>query len=196
MTDKLITNKIVGGGKSDQRKALDFYPTPKEVTIALLDFLQIPKSVKIWEPACGNNHMVDVIRNHGYEVIGTDIQSGVDFLTAELPEGVEWIITNPPFNISENFIVRALYHNKPFALLLKSQYWHAQKREMLFRISPPTYILPLTWRPDFTGQKASLMDMMWCVWDKRPFGVPYAQYIPLSKPDRERLKAYENTRIH
>lgn len=182
------TYNIVGGGKSDQRKALDFYPTPKEVTIALLDFLQIPKSLKIWEPACGENHMVDVMREFGYEVIGTDIQSGVDFLAADLPENVEWIITNPPFNQAEAFIKRCIQHKKPFALLLKSQYWHAQRRASLFEAHPPTYILPLTWRPNFTGQGSSLLDMMWCVWETRHFDAPYSLYSPLSKPDKEYKK--------
>lgn len=36
----------------------------------------------IWEPACGENHMVDVIRENGYKVIGTDILTGDDFLKA------------------------------------------------------------------------------------------------------------------
>lgn len=186
MKDKLITSAIVGGGQSTKRKPMDFYPTPREVTVALLDFLQIPTSRKIWEPACSENHMVNVMKERGYEVIGTDIQSGVDFLSADLPDGVEWIITNPPFNASESFITRCIYHRKPFALLLKSQYWHAQKRTGLFEAYPPSFILPLTWRPDFTGQGSSLMDMMWCVWEKRHFNAPYSLYCPLAKPIEDR----------
>lgn len=174
-------NKIVGANPKQKRSKMDFYPTPEEVTVALLDFLQIPTYEKIWEPACGQNHMVNVMRDRGYEVIGTDIQGGVDFLTAELPEGVKWIITNPPFNVSEKFIERCLEHQKPFALLLKSQYWHASKRSKLFMRFPPAYVLPLTWRPDFTGQRSSLMDMTWCVWDFK-FGMSYALYKPLLKP--------------
>ena len=177
---------IIGGDANNNRRKLDFYPTPREVTIALLDFLDIPSWVKIWEPACGQDHMVNVMRERGYEVIGTDIQGGVDFLTSDLPEGVGYIITNPPFSVSESFIKRCIHHGKPFALLLKSQYWHAAKRSKLFYEYPPTYILPLTWRPDFTGQGASLMDFMWCVWSgDRNFS--FAFYRPLAKPyEKER----------
>jgi hypothetical protein len=171
---------IIGSNANNKRRKMDFYPTPKEVTISLLDFLQIPKTLKIWEPACGQNHMVNVMRDRGYEVVGTDIQDGVDFLTAELPEGVDWIITNPPFSVSQDFIERCIELHKPFALLLKSQYWHASKRSRLFMRYPPSYVLPLTWRPDFTGQGSSLMDVMWCVWDYK--GLPYALYKPLLKP--------------
>lgn len=177
-------NKIVGANSQNGRHKNDFYPTPPDVTVALLDFLQIPKGGKIWEPACGQNHMVKVMRDRGYDVIGTDIQGGVDFLTADLPEGVDWIITNPPFNVSQEFIERCIEHHKPFALLLKSQYWHAAKRANLFMRYPPSYILPLTWRPDFTGEGASLMDMMWCVWDFK--GLSFSLYKPLKRPRMER----------
>lgn len=186
----LESSTIIGGDPKKKRRKTDYYPTPQEVTVALLDFLQIPKRAKIWEPACGQNHMVNVMRESGYEVIGTDIEGGVDFLTAELPDGVDWIITNPPFCVSDKFIERCVYHHKPFALLLKSQYWHASKRSKLFMKYPPTYVLPLTWRPDFTGQGASLMDVCWCVWDFK--GLSYALYKPLPKPkDRDQIKMKE-----
>ena len=176
------SSAIVGFNPNKKRTERDFYPTPKEVTLSLLEFMQIPKKYKIWEPACGQNHMVNVLRECGYEVIGTDIQSGVDFLTAEIPEGVDWIITNPPFNISEKFIKRCVEHGKPFALLLKSQYWHAQRRSKLFQDNPPLFVLPLTWRPDFTGQGSSLLDMMWCVWNGKN-GSAFTLYKPLHKPN-------------
>lgn len=174
-------NKIAYANPKHKRSKNDFYPTPAEVTVALLDFLQIPKGATIWEPACGQNDMVKVLSDYGYNVIATDIQGGVDFLTAELPDGVDWIVTNPPFSVSEEFIKRCIDHHKPFALLLKSQYWHASKRSRLFMRFPPSYVLPLTWRPDFTGQGASLMDVCWCVWDFKT-GLSYSLYKPLLKP--------------
>jgi len=172
---------IIGGDPNKKRSSMDFYSTPREVTVALLDFLKIPKDSKIWEPACGQNHMVNVISDFGYQVMGTDIQDGVDFLNADLPEGTDWIITNPPFNVSEAFIKRCIHHRKPFALLLKSQYWHASKRTKLFRDYPPKFVLPLNWRPDFTGQGSSLMDVMWCVWGDN-YGLTFSLYKPLAKP--------------
>lgn len=72
--------------------------------------------------------MVEAIKSMGYSVIGSDIQLGEDFLTIPFKE-CDWIITNPPFSLSEGFIKRCRYHNRPFALLLKSQYWHAKKKD-------------------------------------------------------------------
>ena len=98
--DNLTASRIAGGNTAYKRVASDFYPTPPEATVALMDFLDLPKGTKIWEPACGQGHMVKVMEQMGYAVIGTDIQFGDDFLKALLMD-CEWIITNPPFSQSE-----------------------------------------------------------------------------------------------
>lgn len=184
--DSLIASRICGGNTAYKRNESDFYPTPPEATIALLDFLKIPKDKKIWEPACGENHMVNAIKEYGYDVVGTDIQTGTDFLTADIPDGIDWIITNPPFSVSESFIERCIWSKKPFALLLKAQYWHAKRRVNLFREHPPKYILPLSWRPDFMmgkrGCGSPLLDVMWCVWETD--FLSYPNYIILEKPKK------------
>ena len=172
--------KIVGANPEHGRRANDYYPTPPEVTLALLKFLKIKQGATLWEPACGTGLMMNVMATSGYNVIGTDILSGMDFLTCD-PVKCDWIITNPPFSHAEQFIRRAEELNVPFAFLLKSQYWHAARRTKLFQEITPTYVLPLTWRPDFTGQGASLMDMCWCVWGNEV--AKTCSYLPLEKPD-------------
>lgn len=185
--DDLFASRIVGGNTAYKRASSDFYPTPWEVTIALLEFLKLPNCETIWEPACGENHMVDVMREAGYRVIATDIKEGTDFLNAECPE-CDWIITNPPFSLADQFVRRCIQHKKPFALLLKSQYWHAKKRLRLFRDYPPSFVCPLTWRPDFMfkerGGGSPLMDVMWVVWG----GGHDTRYVPLDKPLRRIVK--------
>lgn len=179
----LLGSRIAGGNTAFKRNASDFYPTPPEATQALLEFLQIRHGTKVWEPACGEGHMVDVMKANGLEVIGTDINTGTDFLTADMPEGTEWIITNPPFSLAEQFIRKSADHNVAFAMLLKSQYWHAAKRVALFSTVTPAYVLPLTWRPDFLfktrGKGSPLMDVNWCVWVP---GARKTEYIPLVRP--------------
>lgn len=172
--------KIVGG--NGNRHERDFYPTPSDCTEALLSYLSVRREPlgKAWECAAGDGNISRVLRRWGYEVVESDIQTGTDFLTADLPNGVGWIITNPPFNQAEAFIRHALSFKIPFAFLLKSQYWHSKKRLPLFTEAPPSLILPLTWRPDFTGQGASLLDMMWCVWDREMLDGTH--YQPLERP--------------
>lgn len=184
----MLGSRIAGGNTAYKRVESDYYPTPPEATQALIDALlvgdMLHKEEHIWEPACGDGHMVNVFQNNGFQVTATDILTGEDYLTAEKPDGVSWIITNPPFSLAEEFIHRSLKHNVPFAFLLKSQFWHAKKRFDLYYNHPPAYILPLTWRPDFLfksrGKGSPLMDVMWCVWI--PGAEHSATYIPLRKP--------------
>ena len=184
MADSL---KIVGAHGT--RRANDFYPTPRECTLALLTFLEerflIRSGDTIWEPACGSNAMVEVMREKGYNVIGTDIINGQDYLSTEIVDDYSWIITNPPFCIAQDFIIRSSALNKPFALLLKSQYWHSVKRLKIFSDIQPTFVLPLTWRPDFLGKGASLMDMIWVVWIGKS---PVTYYQPLKKPTKDKVR--------
>lgn len=74
---------------------------------------------------------------------------------------------------------------------LKAQYWHAAKRAQLFREIPPSYVLPLTWRPDFLfkergGKKGAspLMDVMWCVWLTPQMQGVQTVFKPLMRPEK------------
>lgn len=180
-----------------KRRELDFYPTPANVTQALMDFLieerEIAPDTFIWEPACGDGAMADVIRQYGCHVMSTDIRhtgygiGGMDYLTTPVSKPIYGIITNPPFAQAADFIRKATQEASLVAMLLKSQYWHAEKRTQLFRDYPPAWVLPLNWRPDFkaaenaeNGKKgAPLMEVLWTVWIQ---GNTDTRYRILSKP--------------
>lgn len=195
--DRLNASRIAGGNSARGRRQSDLYPTPPEATVALLRFLNLPKNTTIWEPAAGEGDMVKAIRACGYgSSFGTDVSEGFDFLSPDIFKriltGFDWIITNPPFSLAEDFIRRAAKTEKPFAMLLKSQYWHAAKRMALFEEIPPSYILPLTWRPDFffkereSGDSGSpLMDVMWCVWLTPWMRNTQTIYRTLPRPPRD-----------
>lgn len=188
--DSLQASRISGGNSARGRRQSDFYPTPPEATVALLQFLNLPKNTTIWEPAAGEGDMAGVLQTYFETVYTTDILDGTDFLKSSI-DAADWIITNPPFSLAEDFIRRAAKIEKPFAFLLKSQYWHASKRMALFEEIPPSYILPLTWRPDFffkergSGDSGSpLMDVMWCVWLAPWMRNTQTIYRPLPRPPR------------
>jgi hypothetical protein len=177
---------LASSGPQTNRRELDFYPTPPDVTHALMLFLPLPAS-RIYEPACGDGAMSRVIEAYGHTVISSDLRhtsygtGGVDYLASPAPV-CDAIITNPPFASSEAFIRKALTECPIVAMLLKSQFWHAQKRYALFADNPPAYILPLTWRPDFlNGERggAPTMECLWTVWIR---GTASAKYIPLVRP--------------
>ena len=144
--------------------------------------------------------MLETIRACGYGgSFGTDISEGFDFLSPDIFKrllvGFDWIITNPPFALAEEFIRKAASLGKPFAFLVKSQFWHAKRRLSLFDEFPPSYILPLTWRPDFFFKDdhggSPLMDVMWCVWLTPQMKGVQTIYRPLAKPKMEE-KNHEN----
>ena len=90
---------------------------------------------------------------------------------------------------AEEFIRKAASLGKPFAFLVKSQFWHAKRRLSLFDEFPPSYILPLTWRPDFFFKDdhggSPLMDVMWCVWLMPHIKETQTVYRPLERPKGE-----------
>ncbi len=193
--NSIQASQIMGGNGVKARKASDLYPTPPEVTVALMRFLKLPRSTQIWEHACGQGDMVEALRDCGMLAYGTDIRSGQDFLDSWQPRNTiaacSWIITNPPFSLADEFIRHAAEIGKPFAMLLKAQYWHAAKRAQLFREIPPSYVLPLTWRPDFlfkerNGKKGAspLMDVMWCVWLTPQMQGVQTVFKPLMRPEK------------
>ena len=176
---------ILANRSSKDRPSTDFYPTPEIVTIALLEYLNIPKGSTISEPACGDGRMAEVMKSMGYNVISSDLNdmgygtTGIDYLTAS-PVECDWIITNPPFKISVDFIKKSIENGKPFALLLKSQYWHSKGRMKLFNDFKPKIVLPLTWRPDFLHKGAPTMECLWTVWGTE--AADKTEYALLEKP--------------
>lgn len=196
--DHTYASAIVGAQKTHKRKEADFYPTPPDVTVALMDFLQLEGCQYIWEPACGDGAMARVIERYGHEVLATDLREnsgygtgGEDFLNFDpdpatgIPYSAvynDWIITNPPFNLSEGFIRKALSITPNVAMLLKSQYWHAARRLDLFNEQRPSFILPLTWRPAFLEAergRSPLMDVIWVVWRGKS---DITEFQPLPRP--------------
>ena len=183
---KQETLQLTGGNFNNSRRKLDYYPTPRNVTIALLDFLKLPLTYTIWEPACGNGAMSSVFKEYGYNTVETDIIHGQDYFnTFEISDA---IITNPPFNLSVQFIEKALTESTVVCMLLKSQYWHAAKRQLLFE----KHVLPLTWRPDFLEHErnplqrkgAPTMEVAWSVWgiNTNCCTTCCTIYKPLTKP--------------
>lgn len=179
---ELFGSWVAGGNSTEGRKKNDFYGTPKECTYALLAHMKVPHDV--WEPACGEGAISNILSEFDHHVISTDLNdygfgaSGVDFLKAETAHA-DCVITNPPFNLAEKFIRKC--HElelQSYAMLLKTQYWHAAKRVRLFHETKPAKILAMTWRPDFTLGGSPTMDCIWTIWER---GSTTTQYLPIER---------------
>lgn len=110
-------------------KGLDDFQTPGAAILPLL--AHIPRNAKIWECAAGSGNLVKAFEQNGYEVLGTDIKTGTDFRMWE-PERFDCIITNPPYSLKDEFLLRAYMLNKPFAFLLPITSLEGKNRQSLF----------------------------------------------------------------
>ncbi len=95
------------------RARFEFYPTPPQGTRALLSVEDFDGS--IWEPACGEGHIADVLVKAGYGVVSTDLiprgygVGDVNFLRQTVARA-KHIVTNPPYGrgLGDAFVLKAL----------------------------------------------------------------------------------------
>lgn len=180
--------------KMAPRREDDFYPTPWEPVEALV---QAERDVlnfhpRIWEPACGNGALSEVLKGHGFGVYSSDLvdrgygDAHFDFLNFTgkgAPKEYSAMITNPPFDLAEDFIRQSKALGMQYvAMLLKAHYFHADGRIRLFHDWIPARIYPLAWRVDFTGGGANHTDCSWYIWEAG-YSKLYSAYMPpLKKP--------------
>ena len=163
-------------------RGLDLYETPSVAVEALLRVEQLP--YRIWEPACGRGAIVNVLRSAGHSVVATDIADyglpitppgywGRFFLLEpDAPEGTECVLTNPPFQLAEEFVEHALGLSPLVILLLRLAFMESERRchilenRGLARIHVFRKRLPMMHRDGWEGRKAnSGMAFAWFVWD-------------------------------
>jgi hypothetical protein len=166
-------NQVVWATKATppgERAKDDFYATPAECVVALLPHIEdFPDA--IWEPACGDGAISKVLMTAHQSVFSSDIVDRgypfaltKDFLKEEVAARRFGIVTNPPYKHAEAFIRQAFELGcTHIAMLLKSNFWHARRGD-LFEQHTPSEILPLTWRPDFTGGGSPFLDVAWNIW--------------------------------
>ncbi len=116
----------LGGSTQEYHPRGDEFYTPPQAIEILLPFLPVGKTV--WEVAWGQGHLAKVLKCHGFKVQG---RAGVDFLTATPPE-FDLIVSNPPFSLKDEFLIRAYTLGKPFALLLPLEALFGVKRSPLY----------------------------------------------------------------
>jgi len=186
--------------------SLDDFPTPPWATRALMEHVLHPvdRNWRIWEPACGRGYMADALREYCPTVLASDIHCyGVfaevrDFLWHQKPYEVDWIITNPPYRLAQQFAERALDIAKDgVALLVRTQFLEGISRyEQLFSKAPPILIAQFTERvPMVKGRVdpkiSTASSYCWLVWMGRVSDqVPQFIWIPPCRKQLERPSDY------
>jgi hypothetical protein len=162
----------------------DLYETPGVAVHALLEIEWLPH--RVWEPACGPGSIVGELRAAGHDVIASDLidygcpgqSSGADFLKATAaPEGVDTIVTNPPFKHATAFALHALSLCPRVIMLLRLGFIAGTGRTPLLeggclaRMHVFRNRLPMMHRDGWTGPKTSSQtEFAWFVFDQSHFG--------------------------
>lgn len=127
----------------NERESNDYYATePKALELLLKEE---SFSERVWECACGEGHLSEVLKAHKHKVFSTDLIDrgygigGIDFL--------QWtssfdgdIITNPPYRFALEFVKKALElitEGHKVAMFLKLQFLEGKTRRAFFEKSPP-----------------------------------------------------------
>ncbi len=144
--------------RTEAKDSLDDFPTPPWATRALIEHVvgaggELRQQTCL-EPACGAGHMAKVLAEYFGEVKCSDIHDYKygevkDFLKRPIAvDSVDWVITNPPFRLAEEFVLRSLkLARKGVAMLTRTVFIESVGRhERLFLKHPPAKFAQFTER--------------------------------------------------
>lgn len=129
---------------SHERAEKDYYATEPAATDWLCRLEQFKSP--ILEPSCGEGHISEQLKAHGYDVVSRDLEDrgygevGRDFLCPDIEPWSGDIITNPPYAFAQEFVERALAMIEPgrkVAMFLKLTFLEGKKRREFFKNAPP-----------------------------------------------------------
>ena len=179
-----------------ERQNDDYYATNPHALELLLDSLKrdgIELHKYIWECACGQGHLSDVLEKNGYITTNTDLVDRgyknnflqLDFLTTNTIFDGD-ILTNPPCKYAKEFVEHALDTLKDgyyCIMFLKIQFLEGQARLNLFKKYPPKYVYVNSARQlcamngEFEKYKATAICYCWFIWEKGFNGEPTIRWI-------------------
>lgn len=191
--------------------SLDDFPTPRWATRALLeevDAIADPASLTCWEPTCGRGFMAATLAEYFGRVRASDIGpfgygETLDFLDVRAAGATEfdrpdWIITNPPFRLAEEFARRSLeLARRGTAMLVRTGFIEGAGRyRRLFEVRPPSCVAQfvervpiLRGRVDPTASTAT--GYCWLIWQHGAEGPTRLTWIPPCRKGLERAHDYD-----
>lgn len=161
-----------------EREVNDYYATEPKAVELLMSLETFDKN--ILEPSCGEGHISDVLKSHGYNVVSRDLVNRgygdvADFLSDDNTEWNGDIITNPPYKYGCEFVEKALQiipRGHKVAMFLKVQFLEGKHRRKMFDITPPKRIwvsssrLKCAMNGEFDKMTGSAASYAWFIWEK------------------------------
>lgn len=162
----------------NERQREDYYATEPKAVEELLKIETFCGS--ILEPACGEGHISEVLKQNGYHVVSRDLADRgygdvADFLSIDNTLWDGDVITNPPYRYAQEFVEKALQivpKGRKIAMFLRLQFLEGKKRKELFMRTPPKTVwvsssrLKCAINGDFAQAGSSAAAYAWFVWEK------------------------------
>lgn len=165
-----------------------YFPTPPWATRALCDWLagqgHMIRAMSALEPACGLGHMSKPLAESFASVKSSDVEplgfgEVSDFLMSGDDRQFDWIITNPPFSLGEQFVAEALRRSRVgVAMFVRTSFLEGIGRfDRLFSQEQPKAVLQFSERvPLVKGRcdanASTATAYCWIVWSKGRAGYP------------------------
>lgn len=119
-----------------------------------------------------------------------------DFLSLPEPERkADWMITNPPFRLADEFAVKGMQHADNVALLCRIAFLEGKHRyNSLFSCFPLSHVMIFTERVAMLkgridNQAASSVCYAWFVWRDNHEGAPQIMWIPPGEKQKHMMRA-------
>lgn len=205
------TSHAVMSQRVEAADSPDDFPTPPWATRALLEHVigsDGLQSLTCLEPACGAGHMAKVLKEYFGEVQCSDAYNyGYapvrDFLSYPYEtNAVDWVITNPPFRLAEDFVHRSFSVARlGVAMLVRTVFLESVGRyTRLFQRHPPAKFAQFVERvPMVKGrldEKASTATgYAWLVWEHDRTDEPRVIWIPPCRRQLEKPNDYNSRQL-
>jgi hypothetical protein len=206
------TSHAVMSQRVEAPDSLDDFPTPPWATRALIEHVfggkSATASMTCLEPACGAGHMSKALKEYFSDVTDADISNyGYghvrDFLAYPYAtDTYDWVITNPPFRLAEEFVLRALTLARVgVAILARTVFLESSGRyRAIFEKTPPTIFAQFVERvPMVKGRldksATTATGYCWLIWKKDAAGAPQLAWIPPCRKTLERAGDYDSPAI-
>lgn len=188
--------KSVMAHRAPDLDKLDYFPTPPWAARAGAELIRAldPEASSVWEPAAGGGHLAHGFADYFATVRESDIfphREGlevVDFLDPEIEDAsaFDWIATNPPFILAEEFIRLAIKRaRRGVAMLVRLSFLEGVKRYgLLYGETPVALVAPFAERVPMTKGRwdpaaSTATAYAWFIWrTDRVVGDPVLRPIP------------------
>lgn len=193
-------------------ETLDDFPTPPWATRALMEHIPLTfndmRGSTALEPACGRGHMSRTLGEYFRHVGAFDIKDYGqrfdvrDFLTVP-PLRYDWLVTNPPFKLAQDFIMRGLQEaSTGVAIFVRTNFLEGQDRyREIYSQHKPTLVLQFSERVVLHEHELRdpdrLYEMPDGTWKKPSTATSYCWLIWLvkNKPPQSKLDWIEPCRL-